>query len=401
MTAVADSDGYNWGYDPWHFSTPEGSYAQADHQDGGARTAEFRGMVGALHQDGLQVVLDQVFNHTSASGQADRSVLDQVVPGYYQRLDRNGAVYTSTCCQNVATEHAMAQKLMVDSVVTWARDYKVDGFRFDLMGHHSTDNMLAVRAALDALTPSKDGIDGTKIYLYGEGWNFGEVANDALFTQARQGNLGRHRHRHVQRPAARRGQRRFAGGRAIPTSTRASATGWAPTPTAPDQGDSDLGARTDWVRLGLAGNLRSFSFLTASGQVAAAGDADRLQRLPRRLRRRTGRGHQLRRRARQPDPVRHADREAAGGDLDGRPGADEHAVAGHRDAVPGHPVLARRAPTCCAASRWTTTATTPATGSTRIDWTGQDNGFGRGLPPAADNSAISGRSTGRCWRIRR
>ena len=84
----------------------------------------------------------------------------------------------------------MAQKAMVDSVVTWARDYKVDGFRFDLMGHHSVENMEAVRTALDKLTPKKDGVDGKKVYLYGEGWNFGEVANNALFTQATQGQLG-------------------------------------------------------------------------------------------------------------------------------------------------------------------------------------------------------------------
>ena len=79
---------------------------------------------------------------------------------------------------------------MVDSVVTWARDYKVDGFRFDLMGHHSKANMLAIRAALDELTLKKDGVDGKAIYLYGEGWNFGEVANNALFEQATQGQLG-------------------------------------------------------------------------------------------------------------------------------------------------------------------------------------------------------------------
>jgi pullulanase-type alpha-1,6-glucosidase len=78
------------------------------------------------------------------------------------------------------------EKLMVDSIVTWARDYKVDGFRFDLMGHHSRANMLAVRAALDELTLAEDGVDGSKIYVYGEGWNFGEVANNARFVQATQ-----------------------------------------------------------------------------------------------------------------------------------------------------------------------------------------------------------------------
>src|SRR5690606_4408090 len=178
---VADADGFNWGYDPFHWTTPEGSYAVDAY--GGDRVFEFRTMVGALHGDGLQVVLDQVFNHTAQSGQGDRSVLDKVVPGYYHRLDTVGQVETSTCCQNVATEHRMAEKMMVDSVVVWARDYKVDGFRFDLMGHHSRANMEAVRAALDELTPSRDGVDGSKVYLYGEGWNFGEVADNARFHQ--------------------------------------------------------------------------------------------------------------------------------------------------------------------------------------------------------------------------
>ena len=136
-------------------------------------------------------MLDEVFNHTAASGQDAKSVLDQVVPGYYHRL--NATRWRSrprTCCQNVATEHAMAEKLMVDSVVTWARDYKVDGFRFDLMGHHSRDNMLAVRAALDELTLEDGRRRRRAVYLYGEGWNFGEVANNALFEQATQGQLG-------------------------------------------------------------------------------------------------------------------------------------------------------------------------------------------------------------------
>jgi pullulanase/glycogen debranching enzyme len=169
--------------------TPEGSYAT--NPDGTARIAEFRTMVGALHRNGLRVVLDQVFNHTSASGQDATSVLDRIVPGYYHRLDpRTGAVETSTCCQDVATEHSMAEKMMVDAVVTWARDYKVDGFRFDLMGHASRANMLAVRRALDALTLRRDGVDGRRIYLYGEGWNFGPVADNARFLQATQGQLG-------------------------------------------------------------------------------------------------------------------------------------------------------------------------------------------------------------------
>jgi pullulanase/glycogen debranching enzyme len=112
-----------------------------------------------------------------------------VVPGYYHRLLEDGSIATSTCCQNTATEHQMMEKLMVDSVVLWAKEYKVDGFRFDLMGHHSKANMLAVRAALDALTVAEDGVDGKRIYVYGEGWNFGEIANDVRFEQATQLNM--------------------------------------------------------------------------------------------------------------------------------------------------------------------------------------------------------------------
>ncbi|MFC5043150.1 pullulanase-type alpha-1,6-glucosidase [Ornithinimicrobium kibberense] len=190
VMAQADTDAFNWGYDPWHFMAPEGSYAstaQAAH--GGERVKEFRTMVGGLHDSGMRVVLDKVFNHTAQSGQSEKSVLDRIVPGYYHRLNAVGQVETSTCCENVATEHEMAEKLMVDAVVIWARDYKVDGFRFDLMGHHSRENMEAVRAALDALTLKRDGVDGSAVTLYGEGWNFGEVADNARFYQATQGQL--------------------------------------------------------------------------------------------------------------------------------------------------------------------------------------------------------------------
>ncbi|WP_298462285.1 pullulanase-type alpha-1,6-glucosidase [uncultured Cellulomonas sp.] len=184
---VAADDAFNWGYDPWHYNAPEGSYATDP--DGARRILEYRQMVQGLNGAGLGVVNDVVYNHTAAAGQADRSVLDRIVPGYYHRLLEEGSVATSTCCPNTATEHAMMEKLMVDSVVLWATQYKVDGFRFDLMGHHSRDSMLAVRAALDALTPQDDGVDGSQVYVYGEGWNFGEVADDARFVQATQANM--------------------------------------------------------------------------------------------------------------------------------------------------------------------------------------------------------------------
>ncbi len=188
VSAINGIDGFNWGYDPFHYTAPEGSYA-TDPQ-GTPRIVEFREMVQALNQDGLRVVMDVVYNHTNANGQEEKSVLDKVVPGYYHRLDGEGRVENSTCCSNTATEHNMMRKLMVDSVVTWARAYKVDGFRFDLMGHHMLEDMREVRAALDKLTSWKDGVNGKEIYVYGEGWNFGEVAGNARGVNAVQGNIG-------------------------------------------------------------------------------------------------------------------------------------------------------------------------------------------------------------------
>ena len=155
--------------------------------EGTPRTPQFRRMVQGLNGAGLRVVIDVVYNHTPAAGQDPKSILDRVVPGYYQRLNpATGQVETSTCCSNTATEHAMMEKLMIDSVVTWAKEYKLDGFRFDLMGHQPKSAMENLRRALDKLTLAKDGVDGKSIYLYGEGWNFGEVANNARFVQASQ-----------------------------------------------------------------------------------------------------------------------------------------------------------------------------------------------------------------------
>lgn len=275
VDAVRGADGFNWGYDPYHFTTPEGSYAVDP--EGGARTFEFREMVGSLHDMGLEVVLDQVFNHTAESGQSGKSVLDKIVPGYYHRLSDAGKVETSTCCQNVATEHAAAEKLMVDSVVTWARDYKVDGFRFDLMGHHSRDNMLAVRSALDALTVAKDGVDGSSVYLYGEGWDFGEVSGDSRFVQARQGNLrgtGISTFNDRLRDSVHGGSPVDSGS----TFKQGYGTGLGTDPNgdtingSTEQALTDLGKATDLVKVGLAGNLADYTFLASDNQERAGSD---------------------------------------------------------------------------------------------------------------------------------
>ena len=271
VAEVADDDAYNWGYDPLHWGAPEGSYATEGHQDGGARVVEFREMVGALHDLGLQVVLDQVYNHTAACGQDPRSVLDRVVPGYYHRLDAVGRVTSSTCCANTATENALCARLMVDSVVRWARWYRVDGFRFDLMGHHPRAVMERVRAALDELTLEADGVDGRSIYLYGEGWNFGEVAGNALFVQATQGQLdgtGIGAFNDRLRDAVH-------GGGAFDPDHRVFqgfGTGLLTQPSGLDHRSwndqsADLAHRTDLVRLGLAGNLKDYVMTVSDGTV--------------------------------------------------------------------------------------------------------------------------------------
>ncbi|WAJ70876.1 alpha-1,6-glucosidase domain-containing protein [Catenovulum adriaticum] len=182
ITEIKDIDGFNWGYDPHHFNAPEGSYAS--NPDGVTRIIEMREMNQALHKLGLRVVLDVVYNHTSASGLWDNSVFDKVVPGYYHRRNEvSGNVENSSCCDNTATENQMFDKFIQDSLVLWTEAYKFDGFRFDIMGHIPKSTLLEARDKVAAIDPDT--------YFYGEGWNFGEdVQNDRLFEQARQDNMG-------------------------------------------------------------------------------------------------------------------------------------------------------------------------------------------------------------------
>ncbi|MFE0704842.1 pullulanase-type alpha-1,6-glucosidase [Streptomyces sp. NPDC058872] len=276
VAAAAAKDAYNWGYDPLHYTVPEGSYATDP--EGTRRTVEFRRMVQALNGDGLRTVMDVVYNHTVAAGQSDKSVLDKIVPGYYQRLQDDGTVATSTCCANTAPEHAMMGKLVVDSVVTWAKQYKVDGFRFDLMGHHPKENILAVRKALDALTVEKDGVDGKAIVLYGEGWNFGEVADDARFVQATQKNMagtGIATFSDRARDAVRGGGpfdedpglQGFASG--LYTDPNASAANGTP-----EQQRTRLLHDQDLIKVGLTGNLAPYTFTDTSGRTVKGSEVD-------------------------------------------------------------------------------------------------------------------------------
>ncbi|MGW9433646.1 alpha-1,6-glucosidase domain-containing protein, partial [Streptomyces decoyicus] len=254
----------------------EGSYASDP--DGTKRTVEFRQMVQGLNQAGLRTVMDVVYNHTAASGQDPHSVLDRIVPGYYQRLLDDGRVATSTCCSGTAPEHTMMGKLVVDSVVTWAKEYKVDGFRFDLMGHHPKANILAVRKALDALTPRKDGVDGTSIVLYGEGWNFGEAANDARFVQATQRNMagtGIATFSDRARDAVRGGSP-FDGDPGI----QGFASGLYTDPNSSTANGSRAEQRArllhyqDLIKIGLTGNLADYTFTDTTGRRVKGSQLD-------------------------------------------------------------------------------------------------------------------------------
>ena len=173
---ASDAPQFNWGYDPKNYNAPEGSYA-TDALDGRVRINEFKQMVRALHQSGLGVVMDVVYNHTYDGN----SCLNKIVPYYYYRFDSAGGWSNGSGCGNeTASDRAMFRKYMVDSVCYWAKEYHVDGFRFDLMALHDVKTMQAVEEAVHAINP--------KAILYGEGWTGGTTPLNPNF-QATQSNI--------------------------------------------------------------------------------------------------------------------------------------------------------------------------------------------------------------------
>ncbi len=253
VMAVAARDCFNWGYDPYHFNAPEGSYA-SDADDGAKRILEFRRMVMALHRAGLRVGMDVVYNHTTTSGQQASSVLDRLVPGYYQRLDASGKVERSTCCDNTATEHTMMAKLMIDSAVLWAVQYKIDSFRFDLMGHQP-------RAAMETLRERVNAATGRNVNLIGEGWNFGEVADGARFVQASQLSLngsGIGTFSDRARDALRGGGPSDSGEALLQRQGWLNGLVYDRNASAPERPRADLLKAADLVRVGLAGSIRDY-----------------------------------------------------------------------------------------------------------------------------------------------
>lgn len=258
---------YNWGYDPVHYMAPEGSYAV----DPNNRVSEYRAMVHGLHQAGLRVIQDVVFNHTSASGEGPNSNLDEVVPGYFHRLDAEGKLENGSCCPDTAPEHRMMEKLILDTLVLNAEEYKIDGFRFDVMSFLFTYNMTDIKNALNALTVAKDGVDGSKIYLYGEGFNFGDTVNGQIGPNADQGNmygLGigtfNDRIRDGIRGGGPFGDERAQG---FATGLLTDSSDFTNGNLPQDAQQSTLLEYADWIRVGLTGNLRDYSFINAAGQT--------------------------------------------------------------------------------------------------------------------------------------
>ncbi|MCD8095629.1 MAG: type I pullulanase [Ruminococcus sp.] len=156
---------YNWGYDPKNYMCLEGSYC-SDAYDGDVRIREFKQLVASLHKAHIGVILDVVFNHTYFT---EKSNFHKTVPYYYHRLDADGKFSNGSGCGNeTASEHLMMRKYIVDAIKFWANEYKVDGFRFDLMGLHDIETINLIRDELDKIDPS--------ILMYGEGWTGGTAA---------------------------------------------------------------------------------------------------------------------------------------------------------------------------------------------------------------------------------
>lgn len=252
VKATQNTDCFNWGYDPLHYGAPEGSYS-SNPDNGLARVVEFRQLVQSLHSAGLRVVMDVVYNHTSASGQDPHSVLDRIVPGYYHRLDSTGNVQNYSCCADTATERTMMEKLMTDTLVRWSRDYYVDGFRFDILGMLSQAAVLRAKAAVEAVT-ANDARGHT--YFYGEGWlpNSGVSAVVKTATQANLAGTGIGTFNDRIRDSVRGGSpfdsgasmvtnQGFINGQCFQVNANAGSCSTAPA---------------DLIRVSLAGNLAAF-----------------------------------------------------------------------------------------------------------------------------------------------
>lgn len=267
LNALVDqTDSYNWGYDPFHYTTPEGSYST--HPEGSLRIKEFRTMVQTIKQQlGMNVIMDVVYNHTNAAGPTSpTSVLDKIVPWYYQRLDEvTGHVESNTCCADTAPEHLMFAKLIEDSLLVWSRDYKIDGFRFDLMGYHPKAEILAARDKVRTVNP--------ETYFLGEGWDSGQGDRFEIASQITMKGTGVGTFSDRLRDAV-RGGGPFDSGDEI-RKNQGLGNGASTLPNEMTTlSDDDARHLADLVRLGMAGNLTDFVLIDKDGTVKTGSQID-------------------------------------------------------------------------------------------------------------------------------
>nr|VUD33565.1 pullulanase [Raoultella sp. NCTC 9187] len=263
---VAQTDSYNWGYDPFHYTVPEGSYAT--NPEGTSRIKEFRTMIQAIKQDlGMNVIMDVVYNHTNAAGPTDRtSVLDKIVPWYYQRLNETtGSVESATCCSDSAPEHRMFAKLIADSLAVWTTDYKIDGFRFDLMGYHPKAQILSAWERMKSLNPD--------IYFFGEGWDSGQSDRFEIASQINLKGSGIGTFSDRLRDSVRGGGPFDSGDALRQNQGIGSGAGVLPNELT-SQNEDTVRHLADLTRLGMAGNLADFVMIDKDGAVKKGSEID-------------------------------------------------------------------------------------------------------------------------------
>ncbi len=171
---------FNWGYDPVNFNVPEGSFS-SDPYNGAVRVKEMKQMVKSLHDNGISVVMDVVYNHVFEAGDF---CFNNIVPGYFSRIDSNGVYSNGSCCGNdTASERSMVRKYIVDSVKYWADEYHIDGFRFDLVGLIDVQTINEIMHTVHKTHPN--------VIFYGEGWSMSTQVTKPNVDLAVQGNSGK------------------------------------------------------------------------------------------------------------------------------------------------------------------------------------------------------------------
>lgn len=278
LARIRARDNYNWGYDPVHYLSPEGSYATDP--NGVSRIKEIRKMIQTIHTLGLRLTQDVVFNHTFAADFTEFSVLHKIVPFYYHRLESKGFIANSSCCADTASENRMMERLMRDALIHWIRNFHMTSFRFDLMSFHSRETMVRLRDVIRHELKNKFGISNDAVLIYGEAWPFGSLHSrspESAMTQLNSFGAGIGVFNDRFRDAIRGGTTNLSE-----PSDQGFATGlldnfnFSPRNRNTPLNESERAQKylhlKDVVKIGLAGNLRDFRFTEHRGTEQAAGN---------------------------------------------------------------------------------------------------------------------------------